>query len=162
MQQAKTQLIGELSELLNHGIGEVFTTMFSSQVEPTLPPDFSQSEEQLVAGSVGFVGDANGVVYIYLTCGLARRLAAIMLQMSDSDLDDSMVNDVVAEITNMVVGSVKSNLCDRGTVCALTIPSIVRGRDFSTEASAGSERAHLGYECDQGRFFVEVIARPHP
>lgn len=162
MQQANSQLIGDICELLTNGIGEVFNTMFNSRVDPVAVPDFSESEEQLVAGCVGFVGDANGVVYIYLADGFARALAVTMLQMTEDELDDSMVNDVVAEITNMVVGSAKSNLCDRGLNCVLTIPSIVRGREFCAEASAGAERALLGFRSEQGTFLVEVIARSQP
>jgi chemotaxis protein CheX len=160
MQQTNAQLIGEVCELLNSGIGEVFNTMFNLSAEPVAPPDLSLTEEPLIAGSVGFVGDANGMVYVHLTNSFARQLAAVMLQMEEAELEDYMVNDVVAEISNMIVGSVKSNLCDRGYPCVLTIPSIVRGREFYAEAPAGSERALLGYQCGVGQLFVEVIARP--
>lgn len=160
MQTTNLQLIGEVCELLNSGIGEVFSTMFGQSVEPVAPPDLRLSQEVLIAGSVGFVGEANGVVYIHMTESFAKSLASGMLQMAENELDDEMVNDAVAEISNMIVGSVKSNLCDRGFTCVLTIPTIVRGRDFSAEASAGSERVNLGFQCGTGLLFVEVLARP--
>ncbi len=160
MQTTNVQVIGEVCELLNSGISEVFSTMFSQSVEAISPPDLRLTQEVLIAGSVGFVGEANGVVYVHLTESFAKSLASGMLQMPENELDDEMVNDAVAEISNMIVGSVKSNLCDRGFPCVLTIPSIVRGRDFGAEASAGSERASLGFQCGPGQLFVEVLARP--
>ena len=87
-----------------------------------------------VAGGVGFGGDVTGVESIVVTTDFAREITCRLLGISDSDIDnESMVNDAIGELANMVVGQIKSRLCDRGLPCVLTIPSIVRGTNFSLE-----------------------------
>ncbi|MCI0539745.1 MAG: chemotaxis protein CheX, partial [Verrucomicrobiales bacterium] len=121
-------LIDEVCGLLNSGISEVFTTMFGLEVKAAVPRDFDAPSETLVAGSVGFIGDVSGIVYIHVTAAFARTLASRMLGLAEAEMDgEEMVNDVIGELTNMIVGSVKSRLCDSGSPCVLTIPSIVRG-----------------------------------
>ena len=70
----------------------------------------------MVAGSVGFIGEANGVVYVYSKATFARTLASRMLRMAEAELEaNEMVDDVIGELTNMIVGSIKSRLCEAGT-----------------------------------------------
>ena len=114
--------------LVQAGVARVFDTMLSLKVEPAGAQDVRASGEPLVAAAVGFVGDVNGVVFIHVSADFARKLARRMLSLADAEPEgDEMVNDVLGELGNMIVGSVKSALCDSGARCMLAIPSIVRG-----------------------------------
>jgi chemotaxis protein CheX len=82
-----------------------------------------------------------------------------MLGLADEEIDgDEMVNDVMGEIANMVVGNLKSGLCDRGLTCVLTIPSIVRG-NFSIEPISSSARKVFHFSCETRPLLVEVMIK---
>lgn len=152
-----TNLIDDIRDLLNNSVRDVLATMFSLEAQSAPAADVRVGDEPLVAGSVGFIGDVNGVVYIMVPEGFARSLACQMLGLSEAELDgDEMVNDVIGELSNMVVGGVKSQLCDRGLSCVLTIPSVVRGQSLSAEPVKSIERRRLGFHCGAGHAIVEL------
>ncbi len=153
-------LIDDVCDLLSRGVREVFNTMLALEAEPEPPHDWSASGEPLVAGSVGFIGDVKGVVYIQAAAPFARILANRMLGLAEAELEgDEMVNDVVGELSNMIVGSVKSRLCDLGAPCVLTIPSIVRGHNFEIEPACSSERRSLSFRCGTDHIVVELLMK---
>lgn len=150
-------LVEDVRDLLCSGVGEVFNTMLTLEAAPVEVVDLQASGEALVTASVGFIGAVNGVVYLHVTAAFARKLAGCMLGMADEEFDgDEMINDAMGELGNMVVGAVKSRLCDEGSSCVLTIPSIVRGRGFSVGAAGCSDRRLLGFRCGDGDLVVEL------
>ena len=147
--------------MLQSSISEVFTTMFKMVVQPSALADFRRNNEELVAGSVGFVGDVNGMVYLYVKAPLARILASRMLGIAEAEIEgDDVVNDVIGEMSNMVVGAVKSRLCDTGAVCKLTIPSIVRGINLSAAPTGASDCRLMSCACENETLLVEILMTP--
>jgi chemotaxis protein CheX len=149
----------KVHDLLKGNVGEVFRTMLSLEVELAEPVSLQEFGETLVAAYVGFTGEANGVVYLHATASFARKMAGCMLGMAEEELDDEMVNDAVGELSNMIVGSVKSCLCDSGTPCVLTIPSIMRGNNFKVEVSPSQHHRLLGFSCGKDRVLVELLMK---
>jgi CheY-specific phosphatase CheX len=88
-----------------------------------------------ISGSIGLSGKVNGVVYTAFSPSLGQLVADKILGGSASEQD---VNDVIAELTNMFTGNLKSKLCDLGFNCTLTIPSVVRGDKISISAKTAS------------------------
>ena len=161
MNDRTRNLSEEVGDLLKGGLSHVFSTMLTLEVTPAeVRSDWHAPGEMLVAGSVGFIGDVNGVVYIRVTAAFARKLAGRMLGLAEAELEgDEMVNDVIGELTNMVVGSVKSRLCDSDAPCVLTIPSIVRGQNFQIEPGCSCERRWLGFCCGADHIVVELLMK---
>jgi chemotaxis protein CheX len=154
-------LIDTISDLLKSGVREVFSTMLNMTTRPVTLMDFRAGGEMLVAGSVGFVGDVNGVVYIYVTASFARTLASRMLGLPEAGLEgEDLVNDVIGELTNMIVGSVKSRLCDSGSLCVLTIPSVVRGQNLSGWPVCSSEHHLLCLITATEPILIELLIKP--
>src|SRR3954467_9915202 len=122
-----TTLADEIEELTKEAVQRVFQTMLSMEISTDeWPPDGIPVE---MISAVGFIGRATGSVYLCADAALARTIASQMLGLSESEIEsDEMVNDVMGEVSNMIVGQVKSHLCDHGHSCTLTIPSIVRGQ----------------------------------
>jgi len=63
---------------------------------------------------------------------------------------------VIGEVSNMVVGSVKSVLCDTGFPCNLTIPSIMRGQGFSIGVLRSSDRRLLTFNYREEYIHAEL------
>ena len=154
-----TPIIEELEGLLKESIAKTFATMLSLPIEADQPNGFPQ-DATLVAASVGFIGEVTGVVYIYCTDAFARRVTASMLGMSEPEVDGhEMVNDTMGEVGNMVVGQMKSRLCDRGRNCVLTIPSIVRGQRFCVEPTSNTTSRKVGFSSQGNPIRVEIMVK---
>lgn len=148
------QVIDQVNEsvfrdAITRAVHDVFKTMFGLPSALITEPDGADEEHralikgQLVVGTVGFLGDISGLIYLYLDADSANRLSSQLLGMSLEELQeagDEVVNDAVGEITNMTVGTFKNQLCDHGFSCKLTIPSILRGSNFSIEPITSATR----------------------
>lgn len=135
--------------------------MLSITTQPDPSLKLINNSSQHIASSVGFVGQITGVIFIYSDDAFARVITSRMLGMDPKDVDeDEMVNDSMGELGNMVLGHIKSRLCDRGLSCVLTIPSIIRGTQFSIEPVTNATRLVLGFRCDEkSQIAIEVLIK---
>lgn len=113
------------------------------------------SRDPLIVGSVGFTGEANGMVYLYMEMDLAAQIAAGITGMTAAEMlspeNADIVKDVVGEITNMTVGTFKNGICDLGFQCKVTLPTVLRGSQLQVETVSGAQR---------WTFDFEVMGRP--
>lgn len=168
----------ELSEVLireniTRAVDDVFRTMVRRQIALSeLPqgrplPDAVKALPKRapiaqIVGAVGFVGDINGLVYIHLDQPFADLCTSSFLGMSDFELKssgDEVINDAIGELANMIVGSFKNGLCDAGYPCKLTIPSIVRGKDFSIEPTNSAQRHVYWFESGGHRMVTDILVK---
>lgn len=156
-----THRIEEVSHLLSTAVGEVFATMLTLGVQRDASPHAYAAGEPLLAACVGFTGEVNGVVALYMTASCAHAFAARMLGMEREEFDsEEIINDAIGELGNMIVGGVKSRLCDEGMPCVLSIPAIVRGRNFSISAACKSDQRLLGFVCGGENITLELMMKP--
>jgi len=153
-------MIADLDQLIGNCVTDVFGTMLSMVVEPQIAGPMKSNGDAQIASAVGFSGRMTGVVYLYTSAKFGRKIAATMLGLTESEVGgDDIVNDVMGEIANMVVGNFKSGLCDRGYNCALTIPSIVRGSNFTIEPISNTERRVYQFRCQDRPLVVELLLK---
>ena len=124
-------------ENMNHFVPEVLRTMAGLSAIPGVGNLNAPQPSILkgISGSIGLSGKVNGVVYTAFSPALGQMVAEKILGGSAGEQD---VNDVIAELTNMFTGNLKSQLCDAGYNCTLTIPSVVRGDKISLSAKTAS------------------------
>lgn len=92
-----------------------------------VPVSDGASAGKLVTG-VGFVGSVMGVVNFELPGPVAERITRKLLCLSDEEpADDQVIKDALGEIANMVVGQVKTRLCEAGKNCVLALPTVFPG-----------------------------------
>ena len=155
-------------------VDDVFRTMLDSgavlkpsedncpAIWPAVPAEASPDSETHVVGTVGFLGDANGLLYLYLDETFAKHCTCVMLGMSEreiAEIGEGAVNDAVGELTNMIVGSFKNGLCSAGYSCMLTIPSILRGRNFCIEPISSAERNIYTFDCAGRRLVADILMK---
>jgi chemotaxis protein CheX len=112
-----------------------------------------------VFGSVGFAGEANGIVYLCIPDDFASHAAGRILGMSPGEVEmsgDEVVKDVVGEITNMTVGGFKNSLCDVGFPCKLTLPTIVRGDNLAVASIKAATRHIFHFNCAGHRLVADI------
>lgn len=153
-------------------IKEVFSTMLGQHAqlvdpppaggEEASPPLFAKQSQHApyVVGTVGFIGEVNGLIYLYLPEKLARLTTCQMLGLKDSEIEgDDVINDAIGEITNMIVGVFKNGLCDSGYSCRLTIPSILRGSNFCIEPISSASRRIFYFDCTGYRLVADILMK---
>lgn len=162
----------QFEQIVSHSVSSVFHTMLDLTVElrgsstvdcDGVPLDFipiTSSGEMLVVGNVGIVGKITGMVYLYMTHPFATRMAARMLGMTEAEVEeDDLINDVIGEISNMVVGQFKNQLDERGYACRLTIPSILRGSNFVVEPVRSAERQVFYFQCGDDNIAYDILMK---
>ena len=149
---------------------DVFKTMLGREPQfstrqahgPGRPLVAPEDHRPQVVGTVGFVGDINGLIYLHLDLGFARVCTCYLLGMTEAELDeagDEVINDAIGELTNMTVGSFKNGLCDAGYPCKLTIPSILRGSNFSIEPISQAVRHVYYFDCAEHRVVADILMK---
>ena len=159
-----------IRENINRAVKDVFKTMIGR--EPTFTPDpevlksrsllVSEPHRPQVVGTVGFIGDCNGLIYLHLDLAFAKASTCQLLGMTEAELDaggDEVINDAIGELTNMTVGSFKNGLCDAGFPCKLTIPSILRGTNFSIEPISSAVRHVYYFDCAEHRVIADILMK---
>ncbi|HET7536692.1 MAG TPA: chemotaxis protein CheX [Candidatus Didemnitutus sp.] len=165
-----TQEISEtlIRENITRAVSDVFKTMLGRTA--TLCPNCAQGARPTgevtvtpqVVGTVGFLGDANGLIYLYLPLPFARICTCHLLGMTEAELEeagDEVINDAIGELTNMTVGSFKNALCDAGFPCKLTIPSILRGSNFSIEPISTASRYIFSFDCTGHKVVADILLK---
>jgi len=93
-----------------------------------------------IFAQVRFSGSVEGVCVVEFAAEAAQRLACAFLGSEDSAWDDTMIEDAVGELCNMIAGGWKAKLGEAGSECRISVPLISRG---------------------VGHAFVQQDARPH-
>lgn len=152
--------ISQLGEYMSRHVADVFGTMLYLPVNLSakkVAPD----QTLRVSGWVGFAGETvNGAVYVHFPETFARCATAAMLGLGpDDEITPAQINNVIGELVNMLTGGLKSWLCDAGRACAMSTPTILRGKALSFESFPDVEQERLVFECAGDLVVVEVHAR---
>lgn len=120
-------------ETINRYVPEVIQTMVGLTATPAQGIENYPQPSKLkgVTGAISLSGKVNGMVYTAYSESLSKHVAEKILGGSAGDQD---ISDVVAELTNMIAGNLKSTLCDMGYHCALSFPSVMRGDEIRVSA----------------------------
>ncbi|HXS95393.1 MAG TPA: chemotaxis protein CheX [Candidatus Limnocylindrales bacterium] len=148
-------------DAINDSTVQVFSTMLGVDIaagESSVETSAPGSND----GVVSFLGMAgtwvgNGS----LTCSplLACRVCSHMLMTETSSVNEEVL-DAVAELTNMVVGGVKTALEGQLGPLGLSIPTVVYGRNFKTRSSGTAEWIVVRFLWDGEELVVKLCLTP--
>lgn len=146
----------DFSQCLSKGTQDIFATMLMAPVsggelwsEPT--DAFARDLTSMVA----MAGACRGMVAIHCPKPVALGLTGLLLGLDVDEFGED-VFDAMGEFANMLAGSVKQELCNRGLEVNLAIPSVVTGPDYSVDSSVDGDRLALRFETESGAFLVEL------
>ncbi len=134
-------------------VESVFGTMMNLEVSQHGTPWFSSADR--LTSALHLAGDWNGAVLLECSPNQACRFAGRFLSMDPPDTVDDVVRDVLGELANMIGGNLKCVLT-RGI--RLSMPSVVDGSDYSLRVCGAEVRERLALRCDEGAFWVTVLA----
>jgi chemotaxis protein CheX len=135
----------------------VFTTMLGVEIrcgEVTIESGSPDANDGVVA-LIGLAGTWTGAGSISCSPGLACRICAQMLMTECAAVNEEVL-DAVAELTNMIIGSVKTDLEQHLGPLGLSIPTVVFGRNFKTRSSGNTEWIVVRFHWDDECLLVKV------
>jgi flagellar motor switch protein FliN len=138
-------------------IVETFDTMLSMEIQffELEPPDTAGVSRMVAA--INFAGNIIGLINIQVTSDLARVMMASMLDLEPEEVeDDAEIKDMLAEVSNIVAGNLKSTLNDAGHPCVISTPSLTYGADFSIKSLSMDRFERYIFSYQEELIFVEV------
>jgi chemotaxis protein CheX len=143
------------SDVLLDATKEVFETMIFMEVEQSSEP-VHRIEGDALLGSITFQGGIEGCLGICCDEACARTIAANMLGLdSEDEISKEDFADAIGEVANMVMGSVKTRLHgDVGDV-AVSIPTVVSGRQIESSLADGAKRVPVEVSIE-GDYTAEI------
>ena len=146
---------------------EAFATMLNVTLDPGEILDASAAPEASLPepneGVVSFIGLAGawaGTGTIMCSAALACRICSQMLMTEAKSVDEEVL-DAIAELTNIVIGSVKNDLEKELGPLGLSIPSVIFGRNFKTKSSAHAQWVVERFQWDGENFLVKLCLAPN-
>lgn len=101
-----------------------------------------------ITGLIGVHGKVSGFITVNMTDRIAIRTAAGLLQEDFTELNAQVV-DAAGEMTNMVVGGIKSSLAQtKWSFLQMTVPSVIVGKGYSIAYARGLEFLNVIFEQD--------------
>ncbi len=148
----------DLRESITELTREIFSSMIMLEVTSASE---TQGQgvflEDNVTGTVGLAGTRKGILAIHFPLGTARNVTASFLDMPADEVEDEVEDDAVGEIANMLGGGIKGFLSDNGRDIDLSLPSIIRGSNYTFNSKGNTQRILLPFSCDAGSFYVEFL-----
>ena len=88
------------------------------------------------------------------------RVCASMLTTEATYVNEEVL-DAVAELTNIIIGNVKTELESRLGPLGLSIPTVVYGRNFRIKTASATDWVVLRFRWDDDYLTVKLCLAPH-
>ena len=164
----------ELETIAIGAVSNVFSTMLDTEASLVLSTEVNKqdygngfklpldTDQILIAGTVGFIGKLTGVIYIFMDLPMALNFTGRLLDLTPDEIESEgheTVNDAIGELTNMVTGAFKNDLSKKGFECRMTIPSILRGSNYTIEPMEDAVRRIFKFDCEGGSFVIDILIK---
>ena len=137
-----------LNEALLAGAKEIFETMIFINLEESSEQEDTIEGDSLL-GSITFKGGLDGCFAICGSVPSAKTIALNMLAMDPSEeLSEAEISDAIGEVTNMVMGGVKSRILDAVGNIEVSIPMVTSGQGLENSLGEGAIKALVKVKLD--------------
>src|SRR5271165_5411904 len=154
----------EIVEAVRLATEDVFATMLGLELrmeESFIDKGANGAAASGVVSLIGIAGAWAGTGSLSCSAELACSLSAALLTSEHGQLDDEVL-DSIAEITNMVIGSVKTALEDKlGVGLGLSTPTLIFGKNFQTRSGRSQEWIVVPFLSGGEHLFVQLCLAPN-
>lgn len=142
-------------------IRDVFRTMLDLEVHPTemtgsaaWPPAY-----EVLTAAIYFAGGWKGALLIECSAAQAVVFTERLMGVDAPPGVNDDVYDALGELANMIGGNLKAILPvgEGGAKPDLSMPSVVKGVDYSVRVCGGNLSSHLALTSDIGEFWVTLV-----
>jgi len=141
---------------------EVFSTMLGLEIaaiEPQAGIDETREQGSGLVSLIGLAGSWSGTGSISCSEHFACRMASSLLMSPYETLNEDVL-DAMGEITNMIIGNVKTCLEERIGPMGLSTPTVIFGRDFQTRSARVHNWTVVPFRSGDEKLFVQMCLAP--
>lgn len=149
----------ELSEIVPEivdAVAELFTDMIMMDIcqvgEPLAAPGIIKDS---ITGMVGLAGTHKGMLAVHISRELALAITTSFLGIEVDEIDED-VQDAIGEVANMLGGSMKSLLSDKGEDIQLSLPTTIYGEEYSFVSQAEVGAVVIPMRAQSGTLMVQL------
>jgi chemotaxis protein CheX len=151
------QLEESIANAIRQCTEQVFSTMLGVKMGPgesSIEAATPEANDGVVA-LIGVAGPWVGTGSLSCSPHMACRVCSQMLMTESSSVDEEVL-DAVAELTNMIVGGVKTELeVDLGPL-GISIPTVVFGKNFRTKSAIHGDWVVVRFQWENEPLEVKV------
>ena len=138
-----------INEVLVSSAREVFETMIFMDLEECFDSE-RHIEGDILLGSITFNGDFKGCLAICCNLSCAEAIAANMLGLDPNEsVSQEDIYDAIGEVTNMIMGSIKTRIQQNVGNLNVSIPMVVSGHEIETNLGEGmAQKAFVKVSID--------------
>jgi chemotaxis protein CheX len=147
-----------LVDYITQSTANVFSTMLGTELGPA-EASIEHGIPEVNDGIVSFIGLAGawaGTGSVVCSPSVACRICSLLL-MTETTSVDADVLDAVAELTNMIVGSVKNDLEPHIGPLGLSIPTVVFGKNFRTKSAGATDWTVVRFPWEGDHLIVKLF-----
>jgi chemotaxis protein CheX len=122
--------------------------------EPSLDKRPAPAGDGIVS-FVGLAGDWVGTGSIGCSAQVACKISSQFLMGEYQAVDDEVL-DAVAEVTNMIIGNVKTKLEERVGPMGLSIPTVIYGRNFTSRTVGTNDWTIVPFDLGGEMISIQV------
>lgn len=141
---------------------EVFSTMLSMAVswkEIPLPQKVATIPASGIISLIGLTGTWAGTGSLSCNAEFACKLSSIFLMGDYTEINEEVL-DAFAEITNIIVGNVKTTLEQKAGDMGLSTPTVIFGLNFQTHSAQTHNWTGVRFTSDGQEICVLVCLAP--
>ena len=159
--EGETMTDQEIQELLITAIkkstADVFSTMLGMETEvgEVNQGSSSPAPTEGVVSLIGITGPWMGTGSISCSPKMACALAGALMMGEYAAVDEEVL-DAVAELTNMVMGNVKTMIEEKVGAMGLSIPTVIFGRNFATKSAGSRSWTMVPFQCSGGKVLIQM------
>lgn len=148
MQTTLTNRITDFADVLQSMAQQVFSTMLGLELEEgTIEPMPSPAiPDAGIVAMVGIAGAVSGNVNIRISNQFSCILASRFLMAEYTEVNEDVL-DAIAELANMIVGGLKTNLEDRFGCMGLSLPTVISADRYVARSPAVGHRFAISFQC---------------
>jgi chemotaxis protein CheX len=141
---------------LETAVVEVVETMFGCIAHAEGAPDLAHWQGGYLQSEISFSGGFDLTIRIWMREECATELTSRVLEMPKQELTEQVVGDTLGEMSNMILGAVKSKVVDRGIPCALSMPSVSWGATVTNIGRVPEQERLLFFRFPPGQLLLGV------
>jgi chemotaxis protein CheX len=152
-----------LAEIMRTATLEVFSTMLNlplTAFEVRTESTNTAGPRSGIVALIGVAGAWAGTGCVACSGKLACRLSEQFL-MTPFEAVNEDVLDAVGEITNMIIGNVKTHLEEIAGAMGLSTPTVIYGRNFQTRSARVHEWTVVPFECEGEALWIQMCLMPN-
>jgi len=156
-----TRLENLILDSIAHSTLQVFSTMLDAQVRldaAVIESSMPEANDGVVS-FIGLAGSWTGTGSLACSPATACRVCSQMLMTENAAVDDEVL-DAVAELTNMIIGGVKTDLEPELGPLGLSIPTVVYGKNFKARGAGATEWIVATFSWEEHRLLVKLCLAP--